>query len=186
MGWLKDILQENRRVVNSWPEWKRRVGMSFNKSYIDQMKVMGALPYDTRLEQENAQLKARVHELDGELERHAWPYSLAMAEAKINQLNEEVAQLKEELAQCHADKNEMVRRNKLLRDRPDLPIERLAAYDEVILKLAQATQREARLRALLREAVECFCVTEEPDDYPVDSWINKALAELRRPEEAGT
>lgn len=85
--------------------------MSFNKSYIDHMKVMGALPHDTRLEQENAQLKA---------------------------------------------------------------------------DLAQATQREARLWEVLREAVQCFCVTQKPADYPVDSWINKALTELRRPEEAGT
>ena len=52
--------------------------------------------------------------------------------------------------------------------------------------LAQATQREARLWEVLREAVQCFCVTQKPADYPVDSWINKALTELRRPKEAGT
>ena len=57
---------------------------------------------------------------------------------------------------------------------------------DIVDDLAQATQREARLREVLREAVQCFCVTQKPADYPVDSWINKALTELRRPEEAGT
>lgn len=94
--------------------------MSFNKSYIDQMKVMGALPYDTRLEQENAQLKARVHELDGELERHAWPYSLAMAEAKINQLNEEVAQLEAELAQAKRSYDAVAAHHEVKRQYRDL------------------------------------------------------------------
>lgn len=56
-----------------------------------------------------------------------------------------------------------------------------ARLQERVDDLAQATQREARLRELLREAVQCFCVTQKPADYPVDSWINKALTELRRP-----
>lgn len=62
----------------------------------------------------------------------------------------------------------------------------LTRVQDIVDDLAQATQREARLREVLREAVQCFCVTQKPADYPVDSWINKALTELRRPEEAGT
>lgn len=27
MAWLKEILDENRRTVASWPEWKREAGM---------------------------------------------------------------------------------------------------------------------------------------------------------------
>lgn len=27
MGWLKEILEENRRTVASWPTWKRKGGM---------------------------------------------------------------------------------------------------------------------------------------------------------------
>lgn len=74
-------------------------------------------------------------------------------QVQVAQLQAENAQLKAELAQCRADKNEMVTRNKLLRDRPDLPLERLAAYDEIMNQLAQATQREARFReALVRIA----------------------------------
>lgn len=62
----------------------------------------------------------------------------------------------------------------------------LTRVQDIVDDLAQATQREARLWELLRQAVQCFCVTQKPADYPVDSWINKALTELRRPEEAGT
>ena len=51
MGWLKDILTENRRTVASWPGWKRRAGMiddnTFMKSHTD-------------LRAENAQLKAEL------------------------------------------------------------------------------------------------------------------------------
>lgn len=72
-------------------------------------------------------------------------------QVQVAQLQAENAQLKAELAQCHADKDEMVKRNKLLRDRPDLPLERLAAYDEIMNQLAQATQREARLRVALKD-----------------------------------
>ncbi len=54
MGWLKDILQENRRVVNSWPEWKRRAGMSEPTG-----RELVESNY-SRLEVENAQLKAEL------------------------------------------------------------------------------------------------------------------------------
>lgn len=54
-------------------------------------------------------------------------------QVQVAQLQAENAQLKAELAQCHADKDEMVKRNKLLRDRPDLPLERLAAYDKDLI-----------------------------------------------------
>ncbi len=27
-GWLKDVLDENRRTLDSWPEWKRRLYMT--------------------------------------------------------------------------------------------------------------------------------------------------------------
>ncbi len=74
MGWLKDILQENRRVVNSWPEWKRRARMS------DEMPEAETLVAEVgRLEAENAQLKSSVSELEENLEKYAWSYSPAMA-----------------------------------------------------------------------------------------------------------
>lgn len=59
---------------------------------------------------------------------------------ECERLKQENAKLKAELAKCRADKDEMVRRNKLLRDRPDLPIERLQAYDKVMKELAQCQQ----------------------------------------------
>lgn len=46
-------------------------------------------------------------------------------------------QLQADLDQVKAERDEMVRRNKLLRDRPDLPLERLQAYDEWIEKFDQ-------------------------------------------------
>lgn len=157
--------------------------MSFNKSYIDQMKVMGALPYDTRLEQENAQLKARVHELDGELERHAWPYSLAMAEAKINQLNEEVAQLEAELAQAKRSYDAVAAHHEVKRQYRDL-IEahrrELAGWEAAHVALdrdlAQATQREARLRESLRMLVDKNETSFGGLAYWADCWDDAKLA----------
>lgn len=51
MAWLKEILDENRRTVASWPEWKRGVGMMVQLSENDDDEVR-------QLKLINAQLKA--------------------------------------------------------------------------------------------------------------------------------
>lgn len=59
--------------------------------------------------------------------------------------------LKAELEQAKADKDEMVKRNRVLRDRPDLPAERLNSYNQLVHELEQAKQREGKLREALRD-----------------------------------
>ncbi len=123
------------------------------------------------------------------------PFTVAELSTRVQrELKTEIAQLKAELAKLQewqqiilgsgTDKEAVIR---------------MAAtkYTEVAVQswreevgklkaeLAEAKARGVRLRALLRDVVQCFCVTQNPDDYPVDSWINKALAELRRLEEVG-
>ncbi len=57
MGWLKAILTENRRTVASWPEWKRRVGMS--EPELNDIWAESAI----KLRAENARLKAKLAEI---------------------------------------------------------------------------------------------------------------------------
>lgn len=65
MAWLKEILEENRRTVASWPEGKREVGMSgfVDKKSYDQLM-------DDRNERidENAQLKAELEQARADYE----------------------------------------------------------------------------------------------------------------------
>lgn len=92
----------------------------------------------------------------------------------------ENAQLKAALAQYRQDLKDAAGKLAVPMPEPGTDMAKLLRAN-VLLR-----QREARRWELLREAVQCFCVTQKPADYPVDSWINKALTELRRPEEAGT
>jgi hypothetical protein len=127
---------------------------------------MGQPTDEQRLEAENTQLKALVDRLRTEAQIHA--QEARTANATIYDIYQVVSGGTGELGNWHGV--EPVRE----------------ALERLKVDLAQAREREARLRVLLRAAVQCFCVTQQPDDYPVDSWINKALAELRRPDEAGT
>lgn len=96
MGWLKDILQENRRVVNSWPQWKRRAEMSDEMSETLVAEV-------GRLRAENAQLKAALELVtasrDTVLERMDWQGKWGRWCAKLqdenNTLKAELAQTKQ-------------------------------------------------------------------------------------------
>jgi len=51
------------------------------------------------------------------------------------------------IARLKVEYKDLVLRNKLLRDRPDLPLERIQAYDEVITKIEQQAKEIARLQA---------------------------------------
>ena len=64
MGWLKDILEENRCVVESWPEWKREVGM---RSEAEIYSTVLEKAY--KLESENAQLKAELAQATQQVKR---------------------------------------------------------------------------------------------------------------------
>lgn len=57
---------------------------------------------------------------------------------------------------CHhwkANHDEMVARNRLLRNRPDLPIERATGYDAMMDRLASLTAEVARLKGQAKETM---------------------------------
>lgn len=70
-----------------------------------------------------------------------------------------------------ADKNEMVARNKLLRNRPDLPIERVKGYDELMAErdtLQADNERLAGVVAAVKSALptpEQIELAEPSDDF---------------------
>ena len=63
MSWLKEILEENRRTVASWPEWKREVGMRSEAEIYSKV-----LEKAYKLEAENAQLKAELEQARADYE----------------------------------------------------------------------------------------------------------------------
>ena len=113
MGWLKDILQENRRVVNSWPEWKRRAGMS-------ELDGMAAINQTVTTQQWPPTVDAMVWAEEycktfpgaEKMTMVGWFANAIMAgfdtagmrcSGEIQQLQAENAQLKADLAQCQKD-----------------------------------------------------------------------------------
>ena len=65
----------------------------------------------------------------------------------------ELAALREELARCRAGHTDLVDRNALLRQRPDLPVDRLPAHEKLIdlqQRLTAAERRNTELVELLK------------------------------------
>lgn len=63
-----------------------------------------------------------------------------------------IDELEVENKRLRAEKDEMVARNRLLRNRLDLPLERVTGYDEMIAKIDRLEVENKRLREAL---VEC-------------------------------
>lgn len=141
-----------------------------------------------RLQAENAQLKVDVEQARNT--GSYWKNELHEANVAIDQLKAAIDAYKTTIA-WHVKDEELYRLEiKALisvREQMERGVNIMAEeINQLKADLEQAKARGVRLRALLREVAQCFCVTQNPDDYPVDSWINKALAELRRLEEVGT
>ena len=66
------------------------------------------------------------------------------------------------IARLEAEHKDLVLRNKLLRDRPDLPLERIQAYDEVITKVEQ----QAKENKTMREALQLLYDTQNGCPLP--------------------
>lgn len=125
--------------------------MSFNKSYIDQMKVMGALPHELRLEQENAQLKAELAQCREEL---------CVAErALLSKGYRKSCDIP--ACNCGDQWNHGGDANTRLREIGDaLPYVNgktiLTRVQDIVEDLAQATRREARMREALALFMACM------------------------------
>lgn len=75
-------------------------------------------------------------------------------------LADRIRQLEAERDQWKAAHDEMVVRNKLLRNRPDLPLERVTGYDEVMQQLAAERAKVERLLTdlqAIRNTNGCYC-----------------------------
>jgi hypothetical protein len=70
----------------------------------------------------------------------------------IVQLRERVKELEKELQNCQANHKDLVSRCALLRERPDLPVDRIPAYNELI-RLQQLSQQG---RVSVEEVAECL------------------------------
>lgn len=77
---------------------------------------------------------------------------------------EELAALREELARCRSGHTNLVDRNALLRQRPDLPADRIPAHDKLISLQQRLTAAEQR-NTIMTKALEritrphdCGCV----------------------------
>ena len=68
-----------------------------------------------------------------------------------------IKELEGEVLHWRANHDEMVKRNALLRDRPDLPLERTKAYEEFVTDLDAALADNERLREALKEYEEELC-----------------------------
>lgn len=51
--------------------------------------------------------------------------------------------------------------------------------DQVQRELAEARERERRLRSVIRGALDAFCCTQDPNIYPKAHWSNRALDILK-------
>jgi hypothetical protein len=162
MGWLKEILEENRRTVESWPEWKRRMGM-------DELDGMAAVVQGVRDQRFPHSVDAMVWAdeyckqfLDSDkMTMVSWFANSIMAgydtagmrcSGEIQKLQDENAQLKYRLretaqlgiAEIGADGPENA----------ESVVGRLVSrIHQLKAELAQCQQREARLRGLLDRAL---------------------------------
>ncbi len=92
----------------------------------------------------------------------------------------QLAALREELSRYRSGHANLVDRNALLRQRPDLPVDRIPAHEKLIdlqQRLADADRRNAELRDALNGLVNADSVT-------MNSAMDKAEAALTKPEEA--
>lgn len=61
MAWLKETLDENRRTVAAWSEWKRRAGVSEDTTEDIISELLSEILQEARRRQaENARLKAEL------------------------------------------------------------------------------------------------------------------------------
>lgn len=74
---------------------------------------------------------------------------LPFSQSHYCQLGQRIRELEKDRDHWKAAHDEMAARNKLLRNRPDLPLERVTGYDEIMQQLAAERAKVAKLREAL-------------------------------------
>ncbi len=100
---------------------------------------------------------------------------------ECNSQADQLAALREELARCSSGHTNLVDRNALLRQRPDLPSDRIPAHEKLIdlqQRLADAERRNASMVGLLHRAL---AVIRDEGWNELEADI---IAALNKPEEA--
>lgn len=89
--------------------------------------------------------------MDTKAIRLAWNHCANSKEqATVYGLCQEVDHLKDELAQCQEDKENLRQKNAILRQRPDLPVDRIPACDELDELRQELESKRERLRSFQR------------------------------------
>lgn len=87
-------------------------------------------------------------------------------------LSRELDEAKKTIARLQHEKDDAVFRNKILRERPDLPIERIRAYDTIMETVKKSEQHIT----ILRDALMKIACANEPSDR--DGMIDVAVEAL--------
>lgn len=107
---------------------------------------------------------------DGLSERRK-TYARDMVAAVTHQSACRIKELEGEVRHWKAGHDEMVRRNALLRDRPDLPMERTAAYERFISEREAALADNERLRKALEGMLEIVSESEGVAGYHLNGDV---------------
>ena len=83
---------------------------------------------------------------------------------------ERTMRLEKQIRQLQASHADMVLRNQLLRNRPDLPIERVKGYDAIMARIAKLEDENRQLVRACNELAS-LCPRKLPD------WIDELLAD---------
>ena len=173
---LRQVGREMRECIQESDEAYYAVG-AFNDALREELERLQDCKESERVADlrfyEIKNLKADLARFRGLFGDHDEPpRTYEQSEAMWNAMKTELEQVKRErdaltqqLAARNQQHDDLVLRNKLLRDRTDLPIERLQAYDEVMAKLAACEARVTELEGALRAITLRGPIMGSKEDY---------------------
>lgn len=90
----------------------------------------------------------------------------------VNELETKLAEKDKELAHWKSNHADMVARNKILTQRPDLPTNRIKAYDELVRLQGELDKAEVRIQKALQLAIEDGpCDGEHHKTWVIDQMV---------------